>query len=193
MVGTNSLMRYNSIMQLERECQHCNRIYKPKSSNTNKLYCSWLCYKKGVKGKARKEYRISRGYKYKFLPDHPDSSKQGYIAEHRLVCEKKLGRRLKKTEVVHHINDDRGDNSPDNLVVCTRKEHNEIHDSVKNIQSKKSLDKMRKVLKERRTGQYKRCYACNKDIYVLKSHLRKYNFCSNKCVGVGKRDKLWDN
>lgn len=64
--------------------------------------------------------RILRsGYIYIKLPSHPFSGKQGYIAEHRLVMEKKLGRYLTKKEVVHHINHNRLDNSIDNLEICS--------------------------------------------------------------------------
>lgn len=37
------------------------------------------------------------------------------VLEHRIVMEKKLGRKLEKHETVHHKNLDRLDNSPENL------------------------------------------------------------------------------
>lgn len=46
---------------------------------------------------------------------------------HRRVMEKKLGRRLERGEVVHHINGDRLDNRPENLKRLSAKEHYKKH------------------------------------------------------------------
>jgi hypothetical protein len=60
--------------------------------------------------------KIKRGkYWYLLLKDHPNAGKQGYVAEHRIVMEKKLGRYLTKLEVVHHIDHDQSNNHIDNL------------------------------------------------------------------------------
>ena len=54
--------------------------------------------------------------------------KRGYIKrngkhEHRLVVEEMLGRELTSEEIVHHIDGNKRNNSPDNLKVMTRSEH----------------------------------------------------------------------
>lgn len=46
---------------------------------------------------------------------HPRANKQGYVLEHIVVMEGKIGRRLLPRETVHHINGQRDDNAPDNL------------------------------------------------------------------------------
>lgn len=62
--------------------------------------------------------KIVKGYSYSRTPGHPHSSKHGgYVAVHRLVMEKKLGRYLLPTEVVDHIDGDPSNNHPDNLRV----------------------------------------------------------------------------
>lgn len=55
------------------------------------------------------------GYVMLRMVGHHLANKQGYVREHRLVMEQKIGRRLKPGEVVHHIDGNRSNNDPDNL------------------------------------------------------------------------------
>lgn len=64
------------------------------------------------------------GYIYILKPEHPNSGKQGYIAEHRLVMEKHLGRFLNKKETIHHIDGNQSNNILENLkLFATRGKH----------------------------------------------------------------------
>ncbi len=73
--------------------------------------------------------RIKRGkYIYIKTSSHPNGGKQGYVAEHRLVMEKKIGRFLKRKEIVHHINHIESDNRPENLELCeSAGQHTKLH------------------------------------------------------------------
>lgn len=69
----------------------------------------------------------SDGYYRVYCPNHPHSSKDGYVMEHILVMEKHIGRYLNEDEVVHHINHVRDDNRIENLQLMTFKEHSSLH------------------------------------------------------------------
>ncbi len=67
--------------------------------------------------------RITKdGYIMVYQPEHPNAIKN-YILEHRLIAEQTIGRLLKKSEIVHHLNGIRTDNRPSNLAVVTPKTH----------------------------------------------------------------------
>ena len=53
----------------------------------------------------------------------------GYMAAstYRRIMRQHLGRKLLKTEVVHHVNGNSADNRIENLMVLTHKEHGQIH------------------------------------------------------------------
>ena len=68
------------------------------------------------------------GYVFVWKPNHPMSNGIGYVREHRLIMEKKLGRYLTKTEIVHHRNEKIDDNRLKNLILFdTNGEHAKKH------------------------------------------------------------------
>jgi len=48
---------------------------------------------------------------------------------HRLIMENKLGRKLFSWEHVHHIDENKRNNDPDNLMIVTNSEHRKMHAS----------------------------------------------------------------
>lgn len=67
------------------------------------------------------KYTDVAGYVHIKAPSHPYSDSRGYVSEHRLVIEQKLGRYLLPTEHVDHINEIKNDNRPENLQVVSNR------------------------------------------------------------------------
>ena len=146
-----------SLPKVAITCKECGIVFYDHQCHAHKrVFCSKACMESNKAHKAGKSYRFtgssnpmwtggiskhSDGYTYKHAPDHPFSS-NGYVFEHRLVAEERLrvvdpdsvfliklgDRKYLRPEIsVHHIDGDKTNNAPDNLMVVTNSEHQKIH------------------------------------------------------------------
>ena len=82
------------------------------------------------------EKKRSDGYIAVYFPEHPHSSKSGYVMKHVLVMEREIGRNLAADEVVHHINRIKDDNRFENLQLMTKHDHMSMHNKMRYAERK---------------------------------------------------------
>lgn len=73
------------------------------------------------------KHKNVQGYIQLWMPDHPNSTKKGYVLEHRLIMSGLIGRPIDPSEDVHHINGIKDDNTPSNLQLIKKTEHTILH------------------------------------------------------------------
>ena len=105
-------------------CPRCSKEFETggRAGNKNKVYCSLSCAAMTKNGRSMH----SNGYIFIWK----DGKRK---LEHRLVIAKILGRPLKKSEIVHHVNGIKTDNRPENLLVTTQSKHKALTDYLANL------------------------------------------------------------
>lgn len=95
-----------------------------------------------------------QGYVLEYAPDHPHATRNGYMRQHRLVMEGKLGRLLQPGEGhVHHHNENKADNRASNLELLTQGQHMSHHHTGKGPGFQLTDDQVRRALEGRTTQQ----------------------------------------
>ena len=95
---------------------------------------------KDVSGKKNPRWKGGKYFNKRFncwfiwKPDHPfaGDGKGKYVRQSRLIAEKYFKRYLLPQEEVHHINEDRSDDRPENLYVFPSKKEHTIYHNLKN-------------------------------------------------------------
>ena len=133
-----------------------------------------------------KNTRTLNGYVVVYKPEHPKAMRSecwdGYVYEHVVMAEEDYGRSLTEHEEVHHLDLDRSNNSPSNLIILEKRSHRKLH---------AWIDKGAPVLKN--TGENpvnsgnpkSRCKVCEKPLRTAQRF-----FCSQACVKASKKSKM---
>ena len=107
-------------------CPQCGKEFKVWPSKPRR-YCSVRCKARGQQV-AKVDCKYKKGYRVLYVGhDHPMADGDGNCYEHRLVMADKLGRALERNEHVHHLNEDRLDNRPENLELMDPGDHHRLH------------------------------------------------------------------
>lgn len=147
-IAVSRSWRYNLSMTFKRtlpdpvprDCRHCGKTYTPERKRWRSVFCSVACQRAAVIDTSRNA-EISRataerrGNTLRGRGDGKSYRKLGGRHEHRVIAEQKIGRSLLPGEIVHHIDGNRFNNDPENLVVITQSAHARGH----------SLERWRKV------------------------------------------------
>lgn len=119
----------------------------------------------GLKVRERGEAIDSKGYRV-----------YGRVREHVAVVEKAMGKALPAGAVIHHVDEDRTNNAPSNLLVCSHGYHMMLHARMR-------------AMAACGNPNWKRCTYCGKyddpaNLYVAPSQSKA---CHNSCRRAAKQ------
>ena len=112
----------------------------------DKRFCSSQC--SGIAQREPDKCLHSAGYRYVTV------STGKRMLEHRMVAEQMLGRPLMDTEIVHHLNGDKLNNRPENLIVMSQACHRALIDHLARLWVIEHLADNGRVTKEVRDFEF---------------------------------------
>jgi hypothetical protein len=123
---------------------------------------------------------FKNGYYVVHKPEHPrafnskGNNLRGYVYEHIVVMEEDLGRMIRDDEEVHHLDFNKRNNSPENLIVLPSPHHKRLHHWL-------IANKIKPIQKE-----VLRCEVCGKPLRLT----MQSKYCSEICRREGKKSRI---
>lgn len=184
--------RFTSIV---KKCLRCETEWVAphgQSKEYRRKFCSQTCKNTylserytGKRKNTIKGWRMTtQGYVEVFKPDHPRANSQGYVKRMVLAMEEKIGRVLNDKEVVHHIDKNKTNDSPENLMLfSSNAEHIGYHYHVlgdKNI----NRGVRKRKLSSQQVSEIRKIY--NQETKNKSEIARRYDVSSNTIGNVLK-------
>lgn len=139
-------------------CEQCGKVFSITISPGPKHprhFCSQKCMGISYRGENHPGYKggkikTSEGYVGLLTSQKTPNGRTKYLREHVVLAEKALGKPLPKNAVVHHVDGNRSNNTPGNLVICENDAYHQLlHARQRRIRDTGSFDHKRCTLCER--------------------------------------------
>lgn len=191
--------------RVKRECLKCGAaisVSVGRAERGNGMYCGRACQGLAQIGRSfvdlvgdGEEIHLPTGYVYEYARSHPFASR-GRVFQHRLVMESMMvgvpghpflieieGKRYLKPGIdVHHKNEVKDDNRPENLIACTKAAHKDMHAGKSPMTGEVWPAQGDEVAASPRTV-YRSCERCGATFIRKRSEVDRGStrFCSRKC------------
>ena len=127
--------------KIDVTCEHCGKTFQmfPSQAENSgagkpRRFCSRSCTDSARSREGSQWWKGGRridsnGYMEIYMPGHPSAMATGYVHEHVLVAEMKHGGPLPEGAVVHHDDENRTNNDPENIIILYggHSEHMALH------------------------------------------------------------------
>lgn len=141
-------------IQQQKKCETCGQIFVRKSTESYayfaiKRFCKRTCQRPKLKpdSELKSRYRQTKVNGKK-------------VNLHRAMAEKSLGRKLESTELVHHVDENKLNNTPDNFEIVSAAEHGLRHQKYPSV---------------------KICVICGAEFTPHKTKRKRQQVCSKPC------------
>lgn len=112
--------------------------------------------------------RINNGRALLYMPENSRANNKGYVFRYLLVAEKALGKPILKKHPVHHIDSNKINDNPNNLVICESHAYHTL------------LHKRTAAYRECGNPNFRKCWICKqydskKNLYISKDKKHIYH------------------